>query len=221
MKDCLPKGPPRPFGAIAFGADRRAEGIAWNKGTQQEADQIALATCSEHGNNCRVVFRFRDTCAALAVAAGAPRYEAATGNNAKIAEANAIDLCQQHWSKCLTNLSACSLSSENRPSPTPPPRAISWGAIAYSNRDMGAGWSQGKDSRASAEKEAMDRCSQRGKACTLRTAFNKQCGALAADRDFTGWGTSANPREAQQRAMAECQKAGGTKCALHIFFCSF
>jgi Domain of unknown function (DUF4189) len=85
---------------------------------------------------------------------------------------------------------------------------------------MGAGWSQGKDDRTSAEKEALAACAQRGEACTLRTSFNKQCGALAADRDFTGWGTSADQREAQQKAIDDCKKAGGTRCALHISFCS-
>jgi hypothetical protein len=85
---------------------------------------------------------------------------------------------------------------------------------------MGAGFSQGKDDRASAEKEAMSVCSQRGKGCVLRTAFNKQCGALAVDRDFTGSGTSTDQREAQQKAVDECKKAGGTRCVLHISFCS-
>jgi hypothetical protein len=86
---------------------------------------------------------------------------------------------------------------------------------------MGAGWSQGKSERAGAEKEAMNTCSQRGKACALRIAFNKQCGALAADRDFTGWGVSMDPGEAQRKAIDECTKAGGARCVLHISFCSF
>jgi hypothetical protein len=102
----------------------------------------------------------------------------------------------------------------------PAPRGIAWGAIAYSNRDMGAGWAQGKSDRASAEKEAMSACAQRGKGCVLETAFKKTRGALAADRDFTGWGTSADAREAQQKAIDSCKKAGGSRCALHIFFCS-
>ena len=36
--------------------------------------------------------------------------------------------------------------------PPAPPKATSWGAIAYSVADMGAGWSMGKSDRASAEK---------------------------------------------------------------------
>jgi DNA-binding CsgD family transcriptional regulator len=86
---------------------------------------------------------------------------------------------------------------------------------------MGAGWSQGKNDRASAEKEAMAACTQRGKECVLRTAFNKQCGALAADRNFTGFGVSADQRQALQKALEECTNAGGTRCVPHISFCSF
>jgi hypothetical protein len=67
----------------------------------------------------------------------------------------------------------------------------------------------------------MAACAQRGKECVLRTAFNKQCGALAADRNFTGLGVSADQREALQKALDECKKAGGTRCVPHISFCSF
>jgi hypothetical protein len=71
--------PPRPYGAIAYGTDRSAEGISWNKWTQAEADQAAFGSCSKHGNNCKIVYRFRDTCAALAVAMGSQHYGSATG----------------------------------------------------------------------------------------------------------------------------------------------
>jgi hypothetical protein len=79
----------------------------------------------------------------------------------------------------------------------------------------------GKSDRPSAEKEAMNTCSQRGRACVLRAAFNKQCGALAADRGIAGLGVSTDQRDAQRKAMDECAKAGGTRCVLHIAFCSF
>jgi hypothetical protein len=211
---------PKPFGAISYG-DHGAEGISWNKGTQAEADQAAKASCSRNGNNCKIVYQYRDTCAALAVAAGGQHYESATGRSEKNAEANATALCQQNWGRCLSDLSACSLTGANPLPPPPSPRATSWGAIAYSTADMGAGSSQAKSDRASAEREAMSICSQRGKACVLRVAFNKQCGALAADRNFAGSGASANEREAQKKALDECAKAGGARCVLHISFCSF
>jgi hypothetical protein len=63
-------------------------------------------------------------------------------------------------------------------------------------------------------------CAQRGKACVLATSFNKQCGALAADREFTGVATSTGQHDALQKALDECKKAGGTRCVPHILFCS-
>jgi hypothetical protein len=212
--------PPRPYGSIAFGT-HGAEAISWAKGSQEEADRNALATCNKYGTDCRIVFRYQYTCAALAVAMGSQHWEAATGYSEKDAEANAVSVCQGKWGKCLTNLSACSAKGGGKAFPPAPPKAISWGAIAYSIADMGAGWSMGKSDRASAEKEAMSICSQRGKACVLESAFNKQCGAVAADRSFAGWGVAPDQREAQRKAIEECTKAGGRRCVLHISICSF
>jgi hypothetical protein len=211
---------PRPFGAIAFG-DHGMEGISWNKGTQGEADMAAIASCAEHGTNCKVVYRYRDTCAALSVAKGAVHFESATGATAKDAEAQANALCQKNWGVlCASNMSACSLTGARPAAPPPAPKAISWGAIAYSPTEMAAGTSIGKSDRAAAEREAMTVCAQRGKSCVVQTAFNKSCGAVAADRTVAGAGTSADQREAQQKAVEACTKAGGVRCVLHVAICS-
>jgi len=220
MRPCLAEEKPKPFGAIAFGT-RGAEGIAWGKEKQEEADRDAIATCNKYGTNCSVVFRYQYTCAALAVTPDQQHCESATGYSEKNAQDNAVRVCQKTWGKCLTNMSACSAQGSGKAFPPPPARDVSWGAIAYSSADMGAGWSQSKDDRTAAEREAMTACSQRGKACSLQTAFNKQCGALAADRNFTGWGVAADQRDAQNRAIQECAKAGGSRCVLHISFCSY
>ena len=213
---------PTPYGSIAFGA--HGSGISWNKVSWAASDRAAIAPCRRYANDCKVVYRFQNTCAALAEAKGAQHFEVATGSTEKQAEASAMAVCQQRWGACLSDLSACSLtgaSRANKPNPPAQPHATSWGAIAYSAADMGAGWSQGKSDRSLAEEEAMNTCAQRGKACALRIAFDKQCGALAADRSFTGWGVSTDQTEAQRKAMDECKKAGGARCVLHIAFCSF
>ena len=215
------KNVPAPYGAIAVGSG--GQGISGNRTSPAAAERDAIAGCSKYGSNCKVVYRYENTCAAIAEAKGTKHFEVATGGTEKEAEASATEACQQRWGTCRSALSACSLSGTsrtNKPNSPAPPRATSWGAIAYSASDMKAGWSQGKSDRGSAEKEAMNICSQRGKACALRIAFNKQCGALAADRGFTGWATSTEPQEAQQKAVEQCTKNGGTRCALHIFFCS-
>ena len=213
---------PAPYGAIAVGAG--GQGISQNRTSWAAADRDAIAACSKYGSDCKVVYRFQDTCAAIAEAKGTKHFEVATGSTEKEAAAGATAACQQRWGTCRSALSTCSLtgtSGSNKPNPPAQPRATSWGAIAYSAPDMQAGWSQSKNDRSLAENEAMNACSQRGKACVLRTAFNRQCAGLAWDRSFVGWATSTEPREAQQKAVEECTKDGGTRCALHVFFCSF
>ena len=213
------------WGAIAYSWKDKISGWSYALDYKGTAEQVAKQYCARRGGaNCIIQASYYEACGA--VAADGDLVAWGTSGTKMEAEQRAMAECAKiGGKKCVVEVSACSARNSNsnsRPaSPPPPPKAISWGAIAYSTRDMGAGWSQGKEDRASAEREALNACSQRGKACVLRAAFNKECGALAADRDFAGWGTSANPREAQQKAIAECKKAGGTTCALHISFCSF
>jgi hypothetical protein len=211
------------WGAIAYSRRDRIAGWSHGQSSRAAAERTALQYCTKQGGaGCRVEASFFNLCGA--VAADGEHVGWGTAGAKMGAEQRALAECAKAGGrKCAVEAWVCA-STETSPAPRsapPPPRQTSWGAIAYSTRDMGAGWSRGKDDRASAEKEAMSLCSQRGKACVLRTAFNKQCGALAADRDFTGWAVSADQREAQQKAVAECARAGGARCALHIAFCSF
>jgi Domain of unknown function (DUF4189) len=50
--------------------------------------------------------------------------------------------------------------------------------------------------------------------------YNRECGALAADGEKVGWGTSSVKQTADQRALAECAKSGGKKCAIQVSQCS-
>ena len=68
-----------------------------------------------------------------------------------------------------------------------------WGAIAYSSKDKVWGTSYAQDSRAAAERVAMQECvKQRGVKCVLRASFNFACGAVAADGDLVAWGTDTS-----------------------------
>ena len=98
---------PHPYGSIAFGLGG-AQGISWGKATQPEADRAALASCNQVRRNCTVVFQFRNTCAALAVAKGAQHYKTATADTDKKAEAVATKQCQASWGTCISDMSACS-----------------------------------------------------------------------------------------------------------------
>jgi hypothetical protein len=95
-----------------------------------------------------------------------------------------------------------------------------WGAIAYSSKDQGAGWSFGWNDLDKAKKIALENCSARGSACKLWLWFNHGCGALAADGEKVTWGTAPAKQSADQRALLECKKAGGTKCVIQVSQCS-
>jgi hypothetical protein len=213
------------WGAIAYSWKDKTAGWAYGKSNRTDAVRIAMQACAKEGGaKCILQTSFNGICGS--VAADGDLVAWGNADSKENAQRRALAECARLGAKnCALQATVCSIWSPTTgragpPSPAPPPRQISWGAIAYSERDMGAGWSMGKDDRASAEKEAMNECSQRGKACVLRTAFNKQCGALAADGSVSGWGTAADQRESQQRAIEECKKAGGARCALRVSICS-
>jgi hypothetical protein len=210
------------WGAIAYSRKEKISGWSFEQDDKATADRTALQYCAKQGGGkCLVEASFNHTCGAVAVDGETVTW--GTSATKSGAQQRALAECgRAGGKKCAVEVSVCSLpdASSAPPSTPPPPKSVAWGAIAYSSKDMGAGWSQGKADRASAEKEAMNLCAQRGKGCVLRTAFNKECGALAADRDFTGWATSTDQRQALQKAIDECKKAGGAACVPHIAFCS-
>ena len=96
----------------------------------------------------------------------------------------------------------------------------SYGAIAYSAKDKGAGWSYGWDDQRKAQKVALDKCSERGSACKLIMWYYNSCGSVAADGNIVTWGRDSTKRKAQHTALAECTKAGGKKCTIQVSQCS-
>ncbi len=217
------------WGAIAFSRQDKISGWAYEQVDRTTAEKLAMRYCvKQGGSKCQVVTSFYRTCGSVA----ADRDLIGWGTSATKAAAQQLALAQcvkSGGKHCAVQAWVCSapMMASAVPPGTPAPRSnppasrnAAWGAIAYSSRDMGAGFSRGKEDRASAEQEAMNACTQRGKGCILQVAFNKACGALAADGAFTGSGISADQRRAQQRAIGECKKAGGSRCVLHISFCS-
>ena len=221
---CRGKNSPPMYGAIAYSRKDKLFGFTYDQSDKATAEKLAIQYCVKQGGaKCQIEASFHNICGAVA-ADGETVFWGTSGTKYG-AEQRALAECTRlGGKKCEARASICSSPGSNGDSDLPvtprQPGTVSWGAIAYSNGDMGAGWSQGKGDKASAEKEALAACAQRGKACTVRATFNKQCGALAADRDIAGLGTSADQREAQTKAIDECRKAGGTRCVLHISFCS-
>jgi len=210
--------PPAPYGAVAFG-DEGAEGMSWNQTSAEAAQKVALNNCAQYGKNCKLVSHFENTCGAMAKSDDERHSETATGPSKEQAATNAIAACRSRWGgKCASDLSGCSYA--DRRVPPPGPRAISWGAIAFSAADGQTGHSQAKDDRAAAEKEALSDCSQRGRSCVVMTTFNKQCGALVRDGKIAGVAASADQRTALQQATQACTKNGGARCVPLVVFCS-
>ncbi len=104
--------------------------------------------------------------------------------------------------------------------PFDPNYGKSYGAIAYSAKDKGAGWSFGWKDLDKAKKIAMDNCSARGVACKLWVWYNNSCGAVAIDGSIVTWGTAYEKSAANQRALLECSKAGGKQCVIQVSQCS-
>jgi hypothetical protein len=96
-----------------------------------------------------------------------------------------------------------------------------WGAIAYSKKDKAYGWSTGVNDRDAAKKEAMQKCVQHGgTGCEFWAIYENECGAVAIDGSITTWGTAYLRKDAQARALLECQKAGGKNCTIQVWSCS-
>jgi hypothetical protein len=96
----------------------------------------------------------------------------------------------------------------------------SWGAIAYSVKDKGNGWSYGWQDLDKAKKTALDNCVKNGSACKVWIWYNRQCGSIAADGEKVGWGVADAKQTADQRALAECANGGGKKCVVQVSQCS-
>lgn len=96
----------------------------------------------------------------------------------------------------------------------------SYGAIAYSKKDKGWGFSFNWDSEPRAEKEAVKNCSAHGKACESIVWYYNGCGAVVADGDVVTYGRDNAKVRAEQIAMSECKKAGGKNCVLQTSQCS-
>jgi len=96
----------------------------------------------------------------------------------------------------------------------------SYGAIAYSAKEKGKGWSYAWDNQGRAEKVAMDNCAAHGSHCKIIVWFYNSCGAVAADGDVVAWGRDAAKPRAEQTALAECSKAGGRRCVIQASQCS-
>ncbi len=103
-------------------------------------------------------------------------------------------------------------------SPSAPSRK--YGAIAYSRSSGTYGYSHDLGDEASAKKTALKYCAQNAKDCETIVWFYNNCAAVAADGNTVSWGLDANASRAATKAVDQCTKEGGKKCAVKVSHCS-
>ena len=97
-----------------------------------------------------------------------------------------------------------------------------WGALAIdSNQGPAWGWAINYPTVQQAEQRARAEC---GDNCYVVMIFSNQCGAFAADQELGstiyGWGKDNSSVAAQNRALSECRRRGGTSCRVRVWGCT-
>jgi len=116
-----------------------------------------------------------------------------------------------------------SLAATATAAATPAQRPELWGAIATA--DGLYGYAFDHPSRAAAESAARAQCERkagRAGACTVRTAFDRSCGAMATG-NFGEWGvaSAATVAAARKEATAQCNSHLPTEpCKVLVAVCS-
>jgi serine/threonine-protein kinase len=92
------------FGAIAFSQDNGRVGYSYDYGSQNGAEQRALAQCGDQ--SCVVVVWFRNACGALAIGDG-NGYGVGWASGQQDAEQIALTNCFQYTNNCKNNTWSC------------------------------------------------------------------------------------------------------------------
>ena len=93
--ECLQqcKAPSVAFGAIAYGARSTANGYAYGKSNMKAAIQTAISNCQQHGDDCKIVASFSNSCAAVAAVESKNVYSVGQGKTKAQSQNSAMALC--------------------------------------------------------------------------------------------------------------------------------
>lgn len=108
--ECLQqcKGPSLAYGAIAYGARSTANGYAYGKGNMADAVHTAMANCQAHGNDCKIVASFSNSCAAVAAVESRNVFSVAQGANKTQTMSRAMSACTgAHGAGCEIEVWTC------------------------------------------------------------------------------------------------------------------
>ncbi|MDD9985363.1 MAG: DUF4189 domain-containing protein [Spirochaetaceae bacterium] len=223
-------------GALAIDSPQ-GEAWGWGAGyaTVAEAEREALARC---GEECQVVVRFEEGCAAYAAdqTPGSTVVAPASGFDSGFdATAVALDQCARRGGEdCLVRVWACDNGTGNgasgRGSAGRSPdtgddqdgRDETAGALAIDSPQGEAwAWAAGYATVAEAEREALAGC---GEECRIVVKFEEGCAAYAADQ--TPGSTVVAPAsgfdsgfDATEAALDECARRGGADCLVLVWAC--
>jgi hypothetical protein len=100
--------PKTAYGALAFGAQSLSWGDAWGKSSAAAANQTALQSCLAHGNDCKLVSSFSNTCGAVAAVEAKHAFMTGLGRTQNAAQNAAMTSCQSKiGGKCEIEVWAC------------------------------------------------------------------------------------------------------------------
>ncbi|HLJ19848.1 MAG TPA: DUF4189 domain-containing protein [Stellaceae bacterium] len=112
-KERCPREPSRmtaAYGALAYGTDSTAWGFSYRQSSAAAAERDALEKCKPNGDDCKVVYRFSNTCAALAAVEDKGVFATADARSKGGAEEAAMAACtRQNGDGCVLEVSTCSL----------------------------------------------------------------------------------------------------------------
>jgi hypothetical protein len=96
----------------------------------------------------------------------------------------------------------------------------SYGSIAYGTKSGAVGWAYDFDDAPAAESAALRDCRADGDDCQVVVDFWNGCAAVAADRSTVAFGLGDNESQAEDEALAACQKDGGARCEVRGWSCT-
>ena len=67
------------FGAIAYGPDSQAFGYSYDSPDADSASSVAMTNCKKHGDDCRLVLNFSNSCGAVAAVSNNSRFAIGQG----------------------------------------------------------------------------------------------------------------------------------------------
>lgn len=98
VTECIEKQQSRTtYGALAYGAQSTAWGFSYNQDNAAAAARVALENCKPNGDDCKVVYDFYNTCAALAAVEDKGVFATAYAPSRSRAEGAAMADCARQY----------------------------------------------------------------------------------------------------------------------------